>query len=233
MISIGRITKPRYEYLTRAVDVDLLETEVAERRHHERRGVAGDRERQDQARQARLAPLGEEPDEAGHGGRGRRTRQALEVTLVAGGRMNVETRQPQRRAQRIEERDDPAEAAPLGAVLTDADHAPLVDQHGGRDAEGHHVGEAVVLLAEGTLGARPARHAAVEAIEQHGDEDRAARQREVAVDGCDDGIEAGEQAARWSAGWAANRRRGSAILRISSGSRGSVVTAGIIGESPT
>ena len=100
--------------------------------------------------------------------------------------------------------------APLRAVLADADHAPLIDQHRGRDTEGHHVREAVVLLAEGTLGARPARHAAVEAIEHHGDEDRAARQREVAVDGRDDGIEAGEQAARWSAGWAANRRRGSA-----------------------
>ena len=63
MSSIGRITKARYEYLTAPVDVDLLEAEVAERRHHERRGVTGDRERQHQARQARLAPLGEEPDE--------------------------------------------------------------------------------------------------------------------------------------------------------------------------
>ena len=83
------------------------------------------------------------------------------------------------------------------AVFADADHAPLIDQHRRRDAEGHHVREAVVFLAERTLGARPARHAAVEAVEQHGDEDRAAGQREVAVDGGDDGIEAGEQAARW------------------------------------
>ena len=42
---------------------------------------------------------------------------------------------------------------------------------------------------------RPARHAAVEPVEQHRDEDGAAGDREVAVDGRDDGIEAGEQAA--------------------------------------
>jgi hypothetical protein len=97
--------------------------------------------------------------------------------------MKVEPRQAQRRAQRIEERDDPAELPPLVAVLADADHAPLVDQHRRRDTESHHVGEAVVLLAERALRAGPARDAPVEAVEQHGDEHRATGDREIAIDG--------------------------------------------------
>ena len=49
---------------------------------------------------------------------------------------------------------------------------PLVHHQRRRGAEGHHVGEAVVLGAERALGAGQARHAAVQAVEHHGDEDR-------------------------------------------------------------
>ena len=63
----------------------------------------------------------------------------------------------------------------------------------GRNAEGHHVGEAVVLLAERAFGVGPARHAAVQAVEEHGDEHRDAGVLESQVDGRHDGVEAGEQ----------------------------------------
>jgi hypothetical protein len=85
---------------------------------------------------------------------------------------------------------------PRVAVFGDADDSPLVDQHSGGDAERHHVREAVVFLAERALGAGPARHAPVQAVEQQCDEHGSAGEREVGVDGGDDGIEAGEQAAR-------------------------------------
>ena len=57
-----------------------------------------------------------------------------------------------------------------------------------------HVREAVVFLAEGALGAGQARDAAVERVEDHGDEHRDAGAARSAVDGGDDGVEAGEQA---------------------------------------
>ena len=76
------------------------------------------------------------------------------------------------------------------AELGDAHHAPLVGDDGRRESEGHHVGEAVVLLAEGALGARQARDAPVQGIEQHGDKHRDAGVLEVLVDGGDHGIEA-------------------------------------------
>ena len=46
------------------------------------------------------------------------------------------------------------------------------------------------------LVAGPARHAAIEAVEQHGDEDGTARHGEIPVDRGDDGIETRKQAAR-------------------------------------
>ena len=126
---------------------------------------------------------------------------------------------------------------PLVAVFADADHAPLIDEHRGRDAEGHHVGEAVVFLAERALGAGPARHASIEAVEQHGDEHRAAGEREIAIDRGDDGIETGEQAAGGQQiGQQINataRRDSTSYFRRALGVGVSGVTAGIIGESLT
>src|SRR5262245_64549678 len=63
--------------------------------------------------------------------------------------------------------------------------APLIRHNGRGEAEGHQVRQAVVLLAEEGLGAGQARHPAIQAVENHGDEDRDAGALEVAVDGRD------------------------------------------------
>ena len=123
------------------------------------------------------------------------TGQALEIALVGAGRARIEARQAQRRRDGVEEGRQPAEAAPGPAIFGDAHHAPLVGDDGRRQAEGHHVREAVVFLAEGAFGAGRARRAAVERVEDRGDEDRDAGRGEVLVDGGDDAVEAGEQAA--------------------------------------
>src|SRR6185312_8320132 len=52
------------------------------------------------------------------------------------------------------------------------------------------------LLAELALRAREARHAPVQPVEDHGDEDRDTGALEVAVDRRNDGIEAGKQRSR-------------------------------------
>ena len=95
----------------------------------------------------------------------------------------------------VEEGGDPAEATPRRAVLGDAFDAPLVADDRRRDAERDHVGEAVEFLAEGRLGAHQARDPAVEAVEDHGHEDRDGRALEIPVNGRDDRVEAPEQAA--------------------------------------
>ena len=62
-----------------------------------------------------------------------------------------------------------------------------------RRAEAHHVGQRVVLRAERALGARQPRHAPVEGVEDHGDEDRDGGVVEALVHRHHDGVEAGEQ----------------------------------------
>ena len=119
------------------------------------------------------------------------------------------------------------------AVFADADHAPLIDQDRRRDAEGHHVGEAVVFLAERTFGAGPARDAAIEAVEQHGDEDGAAGHREVAVDGGDQRVETRKQAPRGEQIGQQVDAASGVFAGVFAGVWGSFVTAGIIGESLT
>ena len=64
-----------------------------------------------------------------------------------------------------------------------------------RGAERDHVGKRVVLLAEGALRVGHARHAAVEAVEQHRDEDGDRCGGELVVHRHHDGVEAGEQVA--------------------------------------
>ncbi len=64
----------------------------------------------------------------------------------------------------------------------------------GAEPEGHHVGQAVVLLAEGALGAGGSRDAPIEGVEDHRDEHGDAGGGEVVIDGGDDGVEPGEQA---------------------------------------
>ncbi len=80
------------------------------------------------------------------------------------------------------------------AELRDPHHAPLVGDDGRGEAEGDHVRQAVVFLAEGALRAGQPRDAPVQRIEDHRNEHRPARGREMLVDCCDDGVEAGEEA---------------------------------------
>jgi len=81
------------------------------------------------------------------------------------------------------------------AVLGDAHDAPLVGDDRRGKAEGDHVGETVVLLAEEALGARESRDAPIERVEDHRREHRHARVIEVLVDSRDHRVEAREQAA--------------------------------------
>jgi len=81
------------------------------------------------------------------------------------------------------------------AVLHDAHHAPLVGDDRGGETEGHHVGKAVVLLAEGALGVRQARDAPIEGVEDHRREHRHAGVIEVLVDRSHHRVKAREQAA--------------------------------------
>src|ERR1700730_6529801 len=184
------------EELDAPVEIELLEARIAEAAHHQGSGARGNDKRRDQPDQSRFAPLAEEPHERRHDRRRRRARQPLEVALVGAGGARVEARQPQRRRHRIEEAGEPAETPPEMPVLRDAHHAPLVGDDGRREPEGHHVGETVVFLAEEALGARQARNAPVERVEDHGRKHRHARLIKVLVDGCHDRVEAREQAGR-------------------------------------
>ena len=111
--------------------------------------------------------------------RGSRAGQPLEEALVHHLDVGVEARQAQRGACAIDERRDPADAA-------HATQGPLVHDERRRRPERDHVREAVVLGAEGRLRAREARHAAVQAVEDHRAEDCDRRPVEVAIDRRDD-----------------------------------------------
>ena len=148
-----------------APQVEVLEGAVADRRDHQVR---------EDDRQAEQAAHPDAVDTRRSGvastsvtivaGR-RRDRKADEVALVGHVRLDVETRQAHRAADDEEERGHPAEAVEVG-------EAPGIGQHRGRHAEGHEVGERVVLLAElrGRVG-QP-RDAAVERVEHGRDDDR-------------------------------------------------------------
>jgi len=60
---------------------------------------------------------------------------------------------------------------------------PFIDHQRGRSAERHHVGQAVVLGAEFALRIRQAGDAAIEAVEDHGNEDGPGRVFEFLVHG--------------------------------------------------
>ena len=94
--------------------------------------------------------------------------------------------QPQGRADAVDEGCHPAQ-------LAHALERPFVDDQGRRRAEGNHVGKGVVLGTVGALGTGEARHTAIEAVQDHGNEDRHRRLLEEPVHRLHDGIEAGEQ----------------------------------------
>ena len=130
-----------------------------------------------------------DPDEPGQDGRGRWAGQTLEVPFVLGRDLGIETSQPQGRTSRMHESRHPAGLAQLR-------QSPGIHDQRRRGTERNHVGHAVVLGAEGTLGIGQTGHAAVQTIQHHGHKDRNRRNLEVSVHGRGDGIEPGEQGRR-------------------------------------
>ena len=174
------------------LQVDVLEAVERHVRHHRDAGVNGEDERQPGEVLAghrdplRRAQVGDDPDEPGDQRGGRRAGQALEETLVDDADVRVEARQTQRGAGHVDEGGEPA-------PLAQPAQRPLVDDERRRRAERHHVGQAVVLLAEGALRVGHPRHAPVQAVEHHRDEDRDRRRLEAHVHRLHDRVEAAEQ----------------------------------------
>ena len=104
------------------------------------------------------------PDEAAEGARGRRDREPDEPPLVHDVDLDVEAGEARGAADREEEGDEEARAA-------EGREPPVVDEKGGRDAEGDDVAEGVQLLAE--RGGRPGQpgDAPVDPVEERRDED--------------------------------------------------------------
>ena len=80
--------------------------------------------------------------------------------IVGGG--DVEPGQPQRAAEEIEARDEPAD------LVRDVVEHDLEDEQRGRDAEADDVGQRIELAAEGAFLAAEAGEPAVEQIEEAG-----------------------------------------------------------------
>ena len=80
--------------------------------------------------------------------------------------------------------------------LAQAGQAPGEHHESRRDAEGHEVGEAVVLRPEVALGTGEPGDAAIGGVERNGGENRQHRSAEAAVHAGDDGIESGKQRTR-------------------------------------
>src|SRR5262249_1750791 len=158
--------------------IELLEAGIAEPAHHERARRCGHDERGNQPYQARGTPHAREPYERSDVGCRGRAGNSLEVAFVRSS-ARVEAREPQRRGYGTEEAGEPAEAARVVAVLGDPDNAPLIRDDRRSEAEGDHVREAVVLLAEGALRVGESRDSSIQGVEDHGDENRPARRGEV------------------------------------------------------
>ena len=150
----------------RPAHVDVLEAVEGHVAHHgnpcikgQKRGHPGH-----SVRVHRNLVVARKPQKPRHQRRSCGARQPLKEALVDDVDVGVEARQAKRRAGAVDERRDPAEAP---QVL----QRPLVDDEGRRSAEADHVGERVVFRAERALGPRQSRHAPVEGIEDHRDED--------------------------------------------------------------
>ena len=129
--------------------------------------------------------VGTHPDPSSDDGRRRRARQALEIPLVGGADLGVESRQTQRRRRGIDEGDEPAD-------LAQPTQSPLIGHEPRGDAEGHHVGQAVVLGPEVALGMGQAGNAPVEPVQDHGGKDGDGGGLEAPLVGRHHGVEAGE-----------------------------------------
>ena len=133
-------------------------------------------------------PVGGQPDQARHQRCRGRTGKPLEIALVDDLDVGVEARQPQGCPGDIDERGQPPPLAHAG-------ERPGIDDQRRRRSERDHVGQRVILLAEGALAVGEPGHATIEAVEEHGQEDGNGGPLEFTVHGHDDGVEAGKQVA--------------------------------------
>jgi hypothetical protein len=126
----------------RLAEVHILE---AVERHVGHHGQAGEQARPQTPSRAGAADVdvrvGHHQDEADHQRRRGRAGQTLEEALVDHFDIGVEARQAQCGAGAVDEGGDPAQ-------LAQAAQRPFIDHQRRRGAEGHHVGQAVVLGAE-------------------------------------------------------------------------------------
>src|SRR5579871_3242164 len=170
-----------------AVELNLLEREVADLAHHE----AGDRVDHEQHREvlARVA-LAAEVVEEEHGRRDDQRRggngQPDEVALLGRGGLDVEAREPQRAARDVEGSREPSPPSPWP-------QRPGVDQDAGRHPEGDQIREGIVLDAEGAARVGEPRDAAVEHVARPGAPDGEGGDPVLVVQRRDDRVEAREQ----------------------------------------
>ena len=100
--------------------------------------------------------------------------ETLKIALVDHVDVGVEARQAQRGGGTIYKRRKPA---PLAKPF----QRPFIHDQRRRDTERHHVGQAVVFGAEFALRMRQPRHAAVQPVQHHGDENRHCRKFEAVI----------------------------------------------------
>src|SRR5512143_3496342 len=157
--------------------------------HHEK-GEHVDRQEHGEVLEApRPAQVVEEQDHGGDEDRRRWDGKPVELPLLHRVDLDVEARESQRPADEVEERRQPSPSAERG-------EGPPVDEERGSDAEGHEIGQGVVLDTESRGRVRHPGDAAIETVEDRPDDDPDRRLLEVAVvRGCDR-VEPGEQGSR-------------------------------------
>ncbi|MNQ95754.1 hypothetical protein D3C85_1113260 [compost metagenome] len=119
------------------------------------------------------------PHRTGHHTGSGRTGQTDEVALVDLADLGIESGQTQGGAGRIDEGNGQTDIAQAG-------QCPLVGQQRGRQAEGNHVRQRVVLGTKSALGIGHARHTPVETVQHHGHEDGDRGNLVLAIHGTDD-----------------------------------------------
>jgi hypothetical protein len=152
-----RIRAPRLQ-------IERLETVEAKRADHQQAGHDDQRQHR-QGRQRRLQPFGIKINRRRWNRRRRGARQANEVLLVDRSRLDVEAREPNRRARDEDEPGCPAKPA-------ERMQAPL-ERHDRRgDAERDYVRKRVEFDAELAGGSRHPRNPAVQHVDDDGETDQ-------------------------------------------------------------
>src|SRR5512141_195596 len=169
--------------------LEVLEGVELDGAHHEK-GEHVDRQEHGEVLEApRSAQVVEEQDHGGDEDRRRRDGEPVELPLLHRVDLDVEARESQGPADEVEERRQPPPSAERG-------EGPPVDEERRGDAEGHEIGQGVVLDAESRGRVRHPGDAAIEAVEDRAHDDTDRRLLEVAVVCGRDRVKPGEQGPR-------------------------------------